>query len=373
MSDRTNELQTLFQSLSSSIPSSSSGGGKQPPFLKKSSKDQPKNAFHEAAGEIAKGVAKTSQRLTKLTSLVKNQGLFDDPTDEINSLIFQIKQDLDDLNGKCDTAQQFIDSKKSILESFASVGGGNGSQSSQHNSKVVSHLKSDLMNTTKSFKSILELRSNKMRDQQQRKVELVGKSLLSPTRIMEGEKGGGGNHPSSAPPPPSSSSSSSTTQHESFLNASTSSSSALTRRNQKKSLPNPYANPYAAASSDEGGSHNTAISHMEENRQQSQHLLLEPLAAEGQYYDAREQAVTEVEKTIGELGQLFKRLATMIQAQQEMVERIDDDVENAVSNTDRAKDQLLKAFESASSNRGMLMKIGAILVVFFLVFILFFL
>jgi syntaxin 5 len=61
----------------------------------------------------------------------------------------------------------------------------------------------------------------------------------------------------------------------------------------------------------------------------------------------------------------------MIQAQQELVERIDDDVETAVSNTDNAKNALMKAYESVSSNRGLYMKIGGILVVFILVFILF--
>ena len=49
--------------------------------------------------------------------------------------------------------------------------------------------------------------------------------------------------------------------------------------------------------------------------QQNQQLLFAPLAT-NQYYESREVAVTEVEKTIGELGSLFKRLATMISEQQ---------------------------------------------------------
>lgn len=50
--------------------------------------------------------------LTKLTQLVKRQGLFDDPTEEINNLIFRIKEDLGELNSKCDRAQEFVDDKK---------------------------------------------------------------------------------------------------------------------------------------------------------------------------------------------------------------------------------------------------------------------
>ena len=56
--------------------------------------------------------------LTKLTQLVKRQGLFDDPTEEINNLIFRIKEDLGELNSKCDRAQEFVDDKKRQMVKF---------------------------------------------------------------------------------------------------------------------------------------------------------------------------------------------------------------------------------------------------------------
>ena len=105
---------------------------------------------------------------------------------------------------------------------------------------------------------------------------------------------------------------------------------------------------------------------------QQQELLLAPVASQ-EYYQGRQQAVNEVEKTIGELGSLFNRLATMIHEQQELVERIDDDVENAIDNSNRAQALLMKAYESASSNKGMYMKLAAIaggFVVFFVLFVL---
>lgn len=305
---------------------------------KKKAQDSPKNknSFNDAAGEIARGVHKTSTMLTKLSILVRKQGLFDDPTEDINTLIFRIKQDLDELNSKCDTAQQFIDQKKSFF-------GSDTTQSSQHNSKVVSHLKTDLMNTTKDFKTVLELRSMKMKDQQQRKVELTGKGLLSPSKIMEvnnkvtSGKAGNANEKDA--------------------------STALVNRPHKQ-LPTPYANdPYERYN-------NPNNTYLDNNATQQQQLLLEPVAS-NEYYEAREKAVSEVETTIGELGQLFKRLATMLNEQQELVERIDEDVENAVDNTEQGKNALLKAYEKASSNSGMYMKVGGILVIFILFFILF--
>lgn len=379
MCDRTQDFQSVLQQISVTTgnknifnkpkASSSSSGG-----------SNGKDGFYESASDIAKGVHKTSTMLQKLTTLVRKQGLFDDPTDEINTLIYRIKQDLDELNSKCDNAQQVIDTKKSSSFLFDSS---SSSQSSQHNIKVVSHLKSDLMNTTKTFKTVLELRSNKMKDQQQRKVELIGNGLLSPTKYIEHGNAGKSSAPQAVV------SSSSGAGGNSFLDNSanlTATGGVLTKRgaagNKKGGLP---LNPYQAlngnsnavgkrnASADlEDGSNDLSNNNAFDNKQlETQHLLLEPISADNQYYDAREQAVNEVEKTIGELGQLFKRLATMIQAQQELVERIDDDVETAVSNTDNAKNALMKAYESVSSNRGIYMKIGGILVVFILVFILF--
>mmetsp|Transcript_28416 Transcript_28416/g.47749 ORF Transcript_28416/g.47749 Transcript_28416/m.47749 type:complete len:168 (+) Transcript_28416:1-504(+) len=103
---------------------------------------------------------------------------------------------------------------------------------------------------------------------------------------------------------------------------------------------------------------------------EQQQLLLDPVA-ESQYFDQREKAVTEVEKTIGELGNLFNRLATMIAEQQELVERVDEDIEEAVANSNKAQDVLMKAYEKVSGNRAMYMKLFAIFGVFAIFFVLF--
>lgn len=329
MSERTQEF---LQLVNKATPSSSSGSAS---YAKKAMEvPKTKTAFNEAASEVAKGVHKTSALLTKLTNLVRRQGLFDDPTDEINGLIFRIKQDLDELNAKCDSAQQYIESKKSMF--------GEVNQSSAHNVKVVSHLKTDLMHTTKDFKTVLEMRSSKMKDQQVRKVELTGKGMLSPTRAIKQPE---------------------TKAKSSFLNQE---STAVMRTPAKNKLPSPYgAQPYG-----DFNHNNYSTPGDLEGGQSEQQLLLDPIA-ESQYFDARERAVTEVERTIGELGSLFNRLATMISEQQELVERVDEDVETAVSNANRAQDILMKAYESVSSNNAMYMKLAAILGAFILFFVLF--
>ena len=341
MCERTQEFMQL---VNKAVPSSSSS-------RKALEVPKTKTAFNEAASEVAKGVHKTSALLTKLTNLVRRQGLFDDPTDEINSLIFRIKQDLDDLNAKCDSAQQYIDSKKSMF-------GESKDQSSNHNKQVVNHLKTDLMHATKGFKTILEVRSSKMKDQQVRKVELTGKGMLSPTKLLKEQAA-----------------KQESAKKGSFLhgNANENSLTVRTPSSKRPPLPSPYGiQPYdnhQHSNHNSNGFYNNQ-GDLEGQAQEQQQLLLDPIA-DSQYYDARERAVTEVERTIVELGSLFNRLATMISEQQQLVERVDEDVETATQNANQAQELLAKAYEKVSSNRGMYMKIGGILALFLLFFVLF--
>jgi len=324
MSDRTHEFLTLAGGAAQRGVGGGRGqGGVAPPPVPKT-----KTAFHDAAAEIARGVHRTSGVLTKLTKLVRRQGLFDDPTEEINSLIYRIKQDLDELNTKCDSAQQYVDQKKRAL--------GTANHSAAHNSKVVSQLKTDLMHATKDFKTVLEVRSSKMKDQQVRKVELTGNGVLSPMRQFA-----------------ASTTAREAAAAESSVAAGGGGGAAAAAGGGKQQY---YGTPYYGTD--------------QQQQHAQQQLLLAPPANQ-QYYESREKAVGEVEGTIHELGQLFKRLATMIQEQQEMVERIDDDIESARGNADAAQSLLMKTYESVSSNRGLYVKIMAIVGVFGVFFTLF--
>lgn len=355
MCERTQEFQILVSKVSDISSSAKSNASIEPPSARS------KTAFNEAAGEIARGIHTTSALIAKLTNLVRRQGLFDDPTDEINKLILRIKQDLEDMNAKCDAAQLYIDSQKSMF-SYSEV-----NQSSAHNVKVVSHLKGDLMNTTKDFKSILEMRSVKMKDQQVRKVELIGKSMLSPLRSIEHAAAAYTSLGGAAK-----SSSSSTSSKVTANGAGSRSEGSGGIRSPYTQL-NPYSSQlqqqvsidqrYASADTDRDSSR-------PDHQTEQQMLLLDPIS-DSHYFESREKAVTEVERTIGELGQLFNRLATMISAQQELVERVDEDVESAIDNATNAQNVLMKAYEKVSSNRAMYMKIFAILGVFALFFVLF--
>jgi syntaxin 5 len=90
------------------------------------------------------------------------------------------------------------------------------------------------------------------------------------------------------------------------------------------------------------------------------------------YTNSRAEAVQSVQRTIGELATMFQKMAVMVTAQEEMIQRIDHDVDDTTDNMNAAQDSLLKYFHHISSNRGLIIKVFAILiffVVFFVVFI----
>lgn len=60
-----------------------------------------------------------------------------------------------------------------------------------------------------------------------------------------------------------------------------------------------------------------------------------------------------------------------MQEQGEMAIRIDENVDETVSNVDAAQAQLLRYLNTISSNRWLFMKIFAVLVVFLVIFVVF--
>jgi syntaxin 5 len=83
----------------------------------------------------------------------------------------------------------------------------------------------------------------------------------------------------------------------------------------------------------------------------------------------RANAMQTVEQTIIELGGMFQQLATMIKEQDEAIQRIDSNIDDVDVNINEAHSELLKYFQSVTSNRWLMIKIFLVLIVFFVVFI----
>ena len=68
---------------------------------------------------------------------------------------------------------------------------------------------------------------------------------------------------------------------------------------------------------------------------------------------------------------LSRLFAKQVQEQGEQANRIDQNVDEALANVDSAQTQLLRYMNSISSNRWLVMKIFAILMVFLVIFVTF--
>lgn len=241
-----------------------------------------RSEFHNTTADIAAGIHRTTSTLGDLTRLVRQQGLFDDPTEQINSLIVRIKTDISDLNSKCDSAQQFVENSKRQR--------GINAQSASHNSGVVTSLKSELMQATQGFKTALEMRSSKMKNQQERRVMLAGNGALSPMKQFKASANagaaGGGPMAVTSPQP--------------VLGAGV--GGGQLKMSSPYSTAISYENHRSSSSSDHMGmsSHSAQL-----QQQQQQQLLLVQPPSQHHYYEQRQEAVSEVERSIGKAFFIF--------------------------------------------------------------------
>ncbi|GLE03308.1 hypothetical protein PINS_up012198 [Pythium insidiosum] len=278
--------------------------------------------FNAAASDVSKEIHQVTTRLQQLTLLVRQNNMFNDPTEAINELAALVKKDITDINVQLDNLQEYINSRRSTYASR---------QAATHSDAIVSLMKSNLMATTKGFKDILEVRQENMNLQQNRRAR-YGKTASSALGKPLTFK---------APPRPGSS------------------SSALV--DVAGALPRPHG-----VQSDEsnGTSEFTPLI--------STAIQEQVVAETRNYAEARAEAISQIESHIVEIGQQFGRLSALIQEQGDLVQRIDDNVDDTVGNINAGENELMKYYTSLSNNRMLALKVSAILFVF-LIFFMFFL
>jgi len=111
------------------------------------------------------------------------------------------------------------------------------------------------------------------------------------------------------------------------------------------------------------------LQRMEANSSQRQQLQLIP---DQTYLRQRADAMSEVETNIVELGTIFNKLAVMVNEHEELVQRVEDNVDNASENIGLSMEVLVDTMESLKTNRALFLKVFMILAVFVILFITFF-
>lgn len=106
-----------------------------------------------------------------------------------------------------------------------------------------------------------------------------------------------------------------------------------------------------------------------DGRQQQQQMVL--YDESDNYVQQRAETMQNIESTIVELGGIFQQLAHMVKEQDEMVERIDSNVQDTELNIEAAHGEILKYFQTVTKNRWLMIKIFGVLIFFFIFFVIF--
>lgn len=264
--------------------------------------------FMMIAKSIGKNIASTYTKLEKLALLAKRKSIFNDRQVEIEELTNIIKTDLKSLNHQIGKLQELSKKQRQVYASQSN-------HMASHSSSIVMALQSKLANMSNHFKSVLEVRSENMKEEQTRRQQFSQGSLstmLPPS--VAGKQG--------------------------------------------------------------------SLLFQEQDSPASVAIDLEPMMGQltiqqaiqddtDAYIQSRAETMQNIESTIVELGGIFQQLAHMVKEQEEMVERIDSNIEDTELNVEAAHAEILRYFQSVTNNRWLMIKIFAVLIFFFIFFVVF--
>jgi len=117
---------------------------------------------------LSKEIYSTSTLLSELTAVIHSRSgsLFVDDSSKVNNLVLRIKSNIESLNTKLDAANDMIQRNKRRL--------GRNSQAGMEASNLVGQLQEEFVNTTKGFKKVLQVRSDRIKERSDRESHLLG-------------------------------------------------------------------------------------------------------------------------------------------------------------------------------------------------------
>lgn len=265
--------------------------------------------------------------------MAKRKSLFDDRPMEIQELTYIIKGDLNSLNQQIARLQDVSKSQRKLT---------NGKHLLSHSSNMVLALQAKLANMSTDFKQILEVRTENLKHQKNRRDQFsqgLVSSNLTPTSNM---RYGG-------------------SQQQSSL--------LLSEQDDQVNIDLNNDTTPLLQQSGGGGGGGSAIGNPGQQMQKQQQMML--YEESDRYVQERSETMQNIESTIVELGGIFQQLAHMVKEQEELVERIDTNVQDAELNIDAAHGQILRYFQSVTKNRWLMIKIFGVLIFFFIFFVMF--
>lgn len=332
--DRTAEFRSLSETLKkiggiSAVDYAGNHPSTASPSPELASSSSTRSEFNKKASRIGLGIHEATRKIVRLSQMAKKSSMFNDPTVEIQELTALIKDDITALNVALADLQnlQNIELAKNYSDDKA-----------VHANAICDDIKNRLMAATKQFQEVLTARTENIKAHETRK------QLFSANASRDNPF----QHPAKpiAEPPPWSNSSNVPANMQPNLTPSSGvqAGSQLRRRLGTETIP----------------SNNMEMSMLQQVAPQQENYLRN-----------RATALQNVESTISELSGIFTHLATMVAQQGELAIRIDDNMEESLSNVEGAHSALLKHLTRISSNRSLLIKLFAVLILFLVVFVFF--
>ncbi|KAL2940637.1 Syntaxin-31 [Bienertia sinuspersici] len=294
-----------------------------------------RSEFNKKASRIGLGIHEANRKIARLSQTAKKSSMFNDPTVEIQELTALIKDDIKALNVAFADLQnlQNIELAKSYSDDKAT-----------HANAICDDIKNRLMAATKQFQEVLTARTQNIKAHETRK-QLFSANASRDNPFQHHVK------PVTEPPPWLNSSNVSASAQPTGP-ASTPSSGVQAGSQLRRRL--------GTESTDNVPSNNIEMS-----------MLQQVAPQQESHARNRATALQNVESTISELSGIFTHLATVVAQQGELAIRIDDNMEESLSNVDGAHSALLKHLTRISSNRSLLIKLFAVLILFIVVFVFF--
>lgn len=276
--------------------------------------------FNQHAKQIGQNLARTFEKLEKLTMLCKKRTLFDDRPVEIQELTHIIKQDIDGL-------------KKGLvaLEGSAKTIPTRGRKDVANQTRAqIKELTSRIGTASKSFINVMELRRDNIKIQNSRREQFTGSSSPATDGVRNRRQ------------------------------QQTNQAFAMFEEEHRNSI----------LSQDQVRATQDSVDQKTLWNAQQQDMQL--MQQEDNYARERETNMESIEAAITEIGSVMRQLGTMVAEQQETVLRIDSNVESAEMSIENAHGEILKYFQSVTNNRWLMVKVFGTLVTFFIIFIVFF-
>lgn len=352
------------------------GGAEASPLVQLAGKTRisPPSALHKASTELATALKRTARRVFKLHKLAHRRGLFDDPAAEINELTVVIKSEIGALDA------QMGRFAAEAARASAGVAAADPSRPAGHWPMVSDMLRNHLLSVTRTFQDALRVRSERMREQANRRQQLAASAWMPPPAAASAL-----NSPLFAPmpaaPPPAPAAAPAAasiapsgavqpaaelrrrgggppTQSNSGSSSSSSAAVAAARQEEEAAAAAAsYAPRYPVGLGAPAGGSYGAFS--------SQQLA--------RAHDAQSRAadMRAVESTIVELGGMFTRMATLVAEQGDTLARIDADMDDTLAHVSEAQGELAKYYASVRANRGFILRLFGVIIFVIILFAVF--